>query len=151
MARKAREKSETGFYAVLLRGEQENIFKLKKNRELFSSLANDSFGGTVHNIKFKNDSVTLVVEESGRGLGIDMKPVLISFARAYNKENGITGKVFKDRFKSTPLDTPPEDVDFANVDYISAPKPARKPKPAKEPETQKPEPKKKNDMPTWLL
>ena len=151
MARKAREKSSTGFYAVMLRVEQENIFKSKKNRDLFERLMTEDFGGRVLNIKFKNDSVTLIVEESTNGIGNDMKPVLISFARTYNRENNVTGKVFKDRFKSTPIDTPYDGIDYSKIDYISAPKPVRQKVEKKEKEAPKPAPKKKNDIPTWLL
>ena len=147
MARKAREKSITGFYAVLLRGEKEDIFKLKKNRDLFENLVNNSFGGEVFEIKFKNDSVLMTVSESDNGLGNDMKPVLISFARAYNKENAITGKVFKDRFKSVPLGTAPENVDLEKISFVLKSNQNIQKK-SSEPKV---EPKKRNEMPTWLL
>ena len=151
MARKAREKSSTGFYAVLLRGEEENIFKTKKNKDLFEQLMNDNFGGKVYDIKFKNDSVTVIVKESSNGLGNDMKPVLISFARTYNRERGMTGKVFKDRFKSLPINSTSDNVDFGKPNYISKPKQEKQKAEKKIQEEPKQEQKKKNDMPTWLL
>ena len=151
MARKAREKSSTGFYAVLLRGEEENIFKTKKNKDLFEQLMNDNFGGKVYDITFKNDSVTVIVKESSNGLGYDMKPVLISFARTYNRERGMAGKVFKDRFKSIPINSPGDTVDFGKSNYILKPKQEKAKSEKKVTENPKQEPKKKNDMPTWLL
>ena len=151
MARKAREKSSTGFYAVLLRGEEENIFKTKKKKDVFEQLMNDNFGGKVYDIKFKNDSVIVTVEESSNGLGYDMKPVLISFARTHNRERGMTGKVFKDRFKSLPINSPSDNVDFGKSNYISKPKQEKQKAEKKIQEEPKQEQKKKNDMPTWLL
>ena len=112
---------------------------------------NDNFGGKVYDIKFKNDSVTEIVKESSNGLGNDMKPVLISFARTYNRERGMTGKVFKDRFKSLPINSPSDNVDFGKPNYISKPKQEKQKAEKKIQEEPKQEQKKKNDMPTWLL
>lgn len=166
MARKAREKSATGMYGVLLRGVEDTIFKSKKRRDLFYELAQTHLGEGLCSIDFKNDRVGMIVKESDAGLGVDMKPLLISFARAYNKERGISGKVFKDRFKSFPMEIIDEsDYDgFFDKDIFKAktapaakpqPKKVAKPAPKKpevkpEPEV-KPAPKKRNDMPTWLL
>lgn len=170
MARKAREKSATGMYAVLLRGVEDTIFKSKKRRDLFAELAQTHLGRGLCSIDFKNDSVGMLVEESDAGLGVDMKPLLISFARAYNKERGISGKVFKDRFKSCPVEIIDEsdydgffetqggkDIFKAKTAPAAKPQPkkvekpaAKKPEPKPEPEV-KPAPKKRNDMPTWLL
>ena len=112
---------------------------------------NDNFGGKVYDITFKNDSVTVIVKESSNGLGYDMKPVLISFARTYNRERGMAGKVFKDRFKSIPINSPGDTVDFGKSNYISKPKEEKAKSEKKVTENPKQEPKKKNDMPTWLL
>ena len=171
MARKARVKSSTGMYVVLLRGIDDTIFKSKKRKDLFSELAKTHLGEGLCDIEFKNDSVGMLVKESEAGLGLDMKPLVISFARAYNRENGTSGKVFKDRFKSCPVEPIIDEEDYngffssqngKNIfksktpaeKRVSSDKPASKKvaksEPIPEPEV-KPAPKKRNDMPTWLL
>ena len=168
MARKARVKSSTGMYIVLLRGIDDTIFKSKKRKDLFRELAQKHLCEGLCGVEFKNDSVAMLVKESEAGLGLDMKPLVISFARAYNRENGTSGKVFKDRFKSCPIEPIVDEADYdgflnsqkgkdifktkAPVEKtVSAAKPApKKPEPKPEPEV-KPAPKKRNDMPTWLL
>lgn len=167
MARKARVKSSTGKYIILLRGIEDSIFRSKKSKDLFSQTAKEYLGKNMLGIRFFADSVVIFAKESDKGISMDLKPVLIKFARAYNKDRDVQGKVFADRFKSLPV----EDLEFEKqcVDYIKVkrvknpfePKMGRakktdKPvenKPAQtEPEPEiKPIPKKRNDMPTWLL
>ncbi len=108
MARKAREKSKTGKYIVMLKGIEDTIFKSKKTQEIFKELIENAFSKGVMGIRFFNDRVVMVLKESKAGIGMDMKPVLISFARTLNRNNGDKGKVFADRFKSIPV----EDKDF---------------------------------------
>ena len=195
MARKAREKSKTGKYIVLLKGIEDTIFKSKKTQETFKGLIEDAFKSRCYGIRFFNDRVVVFLKETSAGIGMDMKPVLISFARACNRDTNEKGKVFADRFKSIPV----EDKEFEAecVAYINketskdpfapkrtavAPKataPAKpkvktpaKPKaehkvkmerktpPTPAPEkkeikveepVKKEEPKKRNNLPTWLL
>lgn len=108
MARKAREKSKSGKYIVMLRGIEDTIFKSKKTQEIFKELIEKAFGKGMLGIRFFNDRVLMALKETKAGIGMDMKPVLISFARTLNRNSGETGKVFADRFKSIPLD----DKDF---------------------------------------
>ncbi len=108
MARKAREKSKTGKYIVMLKGIEDTIFKSKKTQEVFKELVENVFGKGLLGIRFFNDRVVMALKESKAGIGMDMKPILISFARTLNRNNGEKGKVFADRFKSIPL----EDKDF---------------------------------------
>lgn len=194
MARKAREKSKSGKYIVMLKGVEDTIFKSKKTQEAFKELVENAFGKGMLGIRFFNDSVIMALKETKAGIGMDMKPVLISFARTLNRNNGEAGKVFADRFKSIPLDD--KDFEAECMGYINrentkdpfaakravAPratepkpkattkKPAAKkatpkktesdvvtkkvtpPTPAPEKvEVKKEEPKKRNNLPTWLL
>ena len=178
MARKARVKSSTGKYIILLRGMEDTIFRTKKIKDMFNETVTEYLGKNMLGIRFFADRVVIFAKESKNGIAMDLKPVLIKFARAYNKERGVDGKVFMDRFKSLPV----EDKEFEKQckDFVDgekvkdpfetktvraatpkkeavkpAPKKAEKPAPKKpepkpEPEV-KPAPKKRNEMPTWLL
>ncbi len=170
MARKARVKSSTGKYIILLRGMEDTIFRTKKIKDMFNETVTEYLGKNMLGIRFFADRVVILAKESKSGIAMDLKPVLIKFARAYNKERGVDGKVFMDRFKSLPV----EDKEFENQckDFVGGAKvkdpfetktvrvatpkketekPApKKPEPKPEPEV-KPVPKKRNDMPTWLL
>ncbi len=178
MARKARVKSSTGKYIILLRGMEDTIFRTKKIKDMFNETVTEYLGKNMLGIRFFADRVVVFARESKNGIAMDLKPVLIKFARAYNKERGVDGKVFMDRFKSLPV----EDKEFEKQckDFVdgekvkdpfeaktvraatpkkeavkAVPKKAEKPVPKKpepkpEPEV-KPAPKKRNEMPTWLL
>lgn len=180
MARKARVKSTTGEYIIMLRGTEDTLFKSKKVKDLFLQLLINYLDSSLLGIRFFQDRAVIAVSESEKGISVDMKPVLISFARAYNRENSIDGKVFRDRFKSLPMD----DAGFksecmAYINKESEKDPFKYPQqnkreeksPAKETSRTKPEKKegavktfdekpqkeeqkpqkRKNDMPTWLL
>ena len=103
MARKAREKSKTGVYAVSLRGTTE-IFRKQAIKDIFVQACEKYLGDGLKAIKFGRDKVEMLIRESEQGISLDMKPLITSFARAYNRETEITGKVFADRFKSIPMD-----------------------------------------------
>ena len=167
MARKAREKSSTGKYIIMLRGTDEDLFKSKKTKELFELVATEILGGNLIGIRFFNNRVVMVVKETNQGIGLDMKPLLISFARTYNRDNKTDGKVFDGRFKSIPIES--DECEKEYLAYINgervrdpfAPKDGskiavRKPKAEKKPESDTEvnyyeKPKRKIEMPTWLL
>ena len=171
MARQARVKSRTGEYIILLRGIDEELFGAKKTRDLFLDLCQYNFGDRFMGAKFSSGNVVAVVKESDKGISVDMKPVLISFARTMNREGGKDGKVFRDRFKSLPIEE--ESFRAECMAYINGngkkdpfePKAQRKPAAKNEKTTEKIEkssqpkseikaeekPKRRNDMPTWLL
>ena len=117
MARKARKKSSTGIYAVILRG-YDNIFGTKMLRKTFSEAANKYLGEKLMGIRFFNDHVHILVRESEKGISLDMKPLITSFARSYNKEKGNEGKVFADRFKSVPVET--AELEAQCIEYLNS-------------------------------
>lgn len=171
MARKAREKSTTGKYVLMLRGTESDLFSEKETRDLFAETVSEYLKDDLYGIRFFDDKTVMLVNESQRGIGMDLKPVLIRFARTYNKVTGNNGRVFADRFKSIPV----EDADFEKdcVDFLNGKnkknpfesslkkrtvpkkqeiKKAEKPTEKTEPKTEaKPTQKRRNDMPTWLL
>lgn len=104
MARKAREKSSTGVYAIILRS-NEKVFAKKKMREAFLDAAQGYLDKGLMGIRFYDTYVHMLVRESAMGISLDMKPLITSFARTYNRENETEGKVFADRFKSVPVET----------------------------------------------
>lgn len=180
MARKAREKSSSGIYAVILRTNKE-VFKKKHYNDLFREILTGQFGERMKGVRFYDDSVHMLLKESENGIAADMKPVIISFARTYNRENECDGKLFKDRFRSVPVETAEAEAEC--IRYLNGGKKAaqymmrgenraavpyrkKQPKPHdsenseekikadtadKEPETKSQKPKKRDTMPTWLL
>lgn len=169
MARKAREKSITGKYVIMLRGTESDLFSGKETRDLFAETVSEYLKDGLCGIRFFDDKTVMLAKESEKGIGMDLKPVLIRFARAYNKVMENNGKVFADRFKSIPVenaDFEKECVDFLNGKNEKNPfessgekrtekktvkkaeKPTAKPAPKAE---EKPVQKRRNDMPTWLL
>ena len=167
MARKAREKSSTGVYAVILCG-NELIFIEQEMREAFSAATQKYLGKGLLGIRFYDDKVHMLVKESGVGISLDMKPLVTSFARTYNREHKTDGKVWRDRFKSVPVEsgkTKKECLDYLSggetaAPYIpGAPAAAKKPavkkaavekKPVQPEPENKPKPKKRA-LPSWLL
>gem|GEM_PF-403092 len=182
MARKAREKSSTGVYAIVLRGNGE-IFKSERMREVFYDTAKKYLRRGLIGVVFSDSRADMLVRESAAGISMDMKPLITSFARTYNRENETDGKVFADRFRSVPVESRADDRkcraymkggEIAPQYMIgaapavkpvekktkkpaakktatkkAAPVPEKKPEPV--PETPAAKPKKKNNLPSWLL
>ena len=169
MARKARVKSSIGVYYIELKGEK--LFFTQADRDKFTETAEEIFadGGKIYGIFLSDTVIRMVVKESAAGISAAMKSLTIVYARYFNKANGLTGKLFTDRFKSIPLDSEAAarrmakslDDEPVKPEKKSAPKPkttSQKPaakkeeKPKNEPQKEeaKPSPKKKN-LPSWLL
>lgn len=108
MARKAREKSSTGVYAIVLRGNGE-IFKSDEMREAFYDTAKKYLKRGLIGVVFSDSRADMLVRESAAGISMDMKPLITSFARTYNRENETDGKVFADRFRSVPVESRSDD------------------------------------------
>ena len=108
MARKAREKSSTGVYAIVLRGNG-GIFKSEKLREAFSAAAKKYLKRGLIGVVFSDSRADMLVRESAAGISMDMKPLITSFARTYNREMETDGKVFADRFRSVPVESRSDD------------------------------------------
>ena len=138
MARKARVKSSTGKYIILLRGMEDTIFRTKKIKDMFNETVTEYLGKNMLGIRFFADRVVIFAKESKSGIAMDLKPVLIKFARAYNRERGVDGKVFMDRFKSLPVEDKEFEKqckDFVDGEKVKDPfeaKASRTPAPKKE-------------------
>lgn len=103
MARTARAVSSTGLYAVILKS-TEDIFLKRKIKQCFEEIAREYLGDGLLGIRFRSNCVHMLIKESEKGISMDMKPLTTSFARTYNRESSVIGKVFADRFKSIPIE-----------------------------------------------
>lgn len=105
MARKAREKSSTGIYHILLRANNK-LFYDDKDREYFVSLIKQYFkdGVSVYGYRIEDDRVHLVIKEGDKTISQALKPFCTSYARFFNREHNADGKLFDGRFKSEPIE-----------------------------------------------
>ena len=104
MSRKARQKSETGIYHVMVRGiNQQDIFHDKDDFERYlETLKKVSFqsGVSILGYCLMTNHVHLLVREGDKDLSVFMKGLGVSYAYWYNWKYERTGHVFQDRFKS---------------------------------------------------
>lgn len=104
MPRKAREKSSTGIYAVLLESEYE-IFRDDDDYNEFIVRADEYLGANAVAFALIENAICLIVKESEKGIGMDIKPLTTSYARYYGTRYDLDGGLFKQRFKSEPIET----------------------------------------------
>lgn len=103
MARTARKKSDTGMYSVILKGKTD-IFRNDDDYEDFIERMNNS-DADILGFGLIRDHVFICIKESGAGISADIRSIIISYARYYNKKYGLSGKLFDGRFKSEPLNS----------------------------------------------
>ena len=172
MARKARELSPNGLYYIELKGD--SLFLTEADKEEFVKTAKNIFsdGGKIYGVFMSETLIRMVVKESVNGISAAMKSLTIVYARYVNKANGLTGKRFQGRFKSTPLDSEAAAKKTAKTlgdapipqktatSKKSAPKPKTTVKKPAQKQSAKPEPPKaegtqkstkKQSLPSWLL
>lgn len=104
MPRKAREKSSTGIYAVLLESEHK-IFLDDEDYNEFIERIDDYLDMGAIAFALTEKAICLIVKESEKGIGMDIKPVTTSYARYYGARYDLDGGLFKQRFKSMPIET----------------------------------------------
>lgn len=104
MPRKAREKSSTGIYAILLEGERE-LFRDDEDYNEFIERIDDYLDVFAIAFALTEKAICLIVKESERGIGMDIKPITTSYARYYGSRYESEGGIFKQRFKSSPIET----------------------------------------------
>lgn len=102
MARKARMKSASGIYAVLIRG-TETLFRDGEDYAEFISRMEKYIGAAAYALI--PEAVCMVAKESDRGVSADIKPLTTSYARYFNRKYGREGALFGGRFVSEPLET----------------------------------------------
>lgn len=106
MARKAREKSSTGIYHILLRANNK-LFLNDGDREYFVSLMKQHFGDgiSIYGYRIDFERVHMVLKEHTKTISEAMKVFCTSYARYFNRAHGTDGKLFDGRFKSEPIES----------------------------------------------
>lgn len=101
MARKAREKSITGMYNIILKS-SEVLFKAEEDYDFFVAILKE-YISDLYAFAATPKYICLAAKESESGIGMDMKPLITRYARYYNKKYQMEGKLFNERFKSEPI------------------------------------------------
>lgn len=107
MARKARSKSVTGVYHVLITGmPNKELFKDYKDKIMFLDgirKAKEKSQFQLFGYCLLDNHIHMIIKES-ENIDTIMKRIMISFAKAFNEKYNTNGKVFFDRFKSQPIE-----------------------------------------------
>lgn len=108
MPRKAREKSKTGIYHVILRGanRQEVFHDNEDNIKFLEILLKQKKGDRVkvHGWCLMGNHVHLVLQECCEDLSVSMKRIGVSYAWHYNLKYNTTGHLFQDRYRSEKIE-----------------------------------------------
>ena len=116
MARSAREKSESGFYHVIIRGIGKQIL-FEDDEDYYRFLDTlkryrDELKTEIHAYCLMENHVHLLIRDTHNELDVFMKKVQGSYAFYFNHKYERVGTLFQDRFKSQPVDS---DAYFAVV------------------------------------
>lgn len=106
MARKARVRSASGIYRILLRSDK-FIFEGDKDAEAFLSFLmrqKDEDFTEIYAYCLLNHEIHLVVKEGLKGISSDIMKICSRYVAYYNESNGADGPLFRGRFVSFPLD-----------------------------------------------
>ena len=104
MPRKAREKSSTGIYAILLESEYK-IFRDDDDYNEFIGRIDEYLNMNAIAFALIESAVCLIVKETEQGIGKDIKPLTTSYARYYGAKYELDGGLFKQRFRSEPIES----------------------------------------------
>lgn len=108
MARKARQRAESGMYYIEVVSDNKLIFiendDYRKFLELLKKEAEDDFAEILAYSLFP-EKIYLVVKEGLFGISELMRKVLPKYTVGYNIKYARSGKLFYDRFKSRPLES----------------------------------------------
>ena len=109
MPRKAREKSESGIYHVLLRGiNRETIFSEEEDCRKFLEVlaaAKEAGGFLLFGYCLMNNHIHLLVKEADEPLPQIIKRIGVRFVYWYNMKYGRSGPLFQDRYMSEPVES----------------------------------------------
>ena len=108
MPRRAREKSGSGIYHIMLRGiNRQRIFEDDEDRKCFINTLQrykEKSGYTVYAYCLMDNHVHLLMKEGEEQLGKVFKRIAGSYVYWYNWKYGRSGHLFQDRFKSEPVE-----------------------------------------------
>ncbi|MCG8482865.1 MAG: transposase [Clostridia bacterium] len=104
MPRMSRQRSESGYYHVMIRGNnKKDIFKKDEEKERFFEIIKKNKSENKWRLRaycIMNNHAHLLIEECEYEINQIMKKINVSYAMYYNKKYKITGHVFQDRYKS---------------------------------------------------
>ena len=116
MPRRARAKSESGYYHILLRGiGRQNLFEDSEDHEKFLEILakyKDELKYQIAAYCLMSNHVHLLLEDTGKVLDLLMKKIAGSYAYYFNWKYDRIGHLFQDRFKSEPVE---DDAYFLTV------------------------------------
>ncbi len=119
MARKAREKSESGMYHVVLKGNDKLLFAEDDDYRYFLSLLEKTTERDLTEIYaycLFSEIAHIVLKEGLQPMGNSLKALISAYAVRCNEKYGRSGKLFYDRYISEPIET---DDDLADaVRYV---------------------------------
>lgn len=114
MARKAREKSESGMYHAVLKGNDKLLFAEDDDYRRFLTLLEKTAEHDyveVYAYCLFSETAHLVLKEGLRPLGESLKSLISAYAVQCNEKYGRSGKLFYDRYLSEPIETDEELLD----------------------------------------
>jgi len=108
MARYERSKSKSGYYHVMIRGnERKNIFSDEQDRSKFIDVVHKMSQGntyTTHAYCLMDNHVHFLISEGTDSIAKTMKRISVSYAYYFNKKYRRVGHLFQDRFRSEPIE-----------------------------------------------
>ncbi|KAB3527514.1 transposase [Alkaliphilus serpentinus] len=108
MPRKAREKSESGLYHIILRGiNKQIIFEDEEDKKKFLQTLKDykdKRGYKVYGYCLMGNHIHIILHEIEEGIEIVMKSIGASYVYWYNWKYNRSGHLFQDRYKSEPIE-----------------------------------------------
>ena len=114
MARKAREKSESGIYHVVLKGNDRLLFVDKDDYEYFLGLLEKTSERDLMEVYaycLFSETAHLIIKEGLPALSNSLKSLISAYAVRCNEKYARSGKLFYDRFISEPVESDDEVLD----------------------------------------
>lgn len=109
MPRSARKESKTGYYHVIMRGNNRNwIFsRVHYKLEFLNLLKKQEEDGLIEIAAWciMDNHVHIILKADIKKMSLAIKKINIKFAMKYNQKEKTIGHVFQDRFKSEPIET----------------------------------------------
>lgn len=108
MPRQQRQKSQSGYYHIMIRGnERRPIFFDDKDRLRFIDTLYEKKQGHrfyLHAFCLMDNHVHLMISEGDEDIGTTMKRITVSYVYYFNKKYERVGHLFQDRFKSEAIE-----------------------------------------------
>lgn len=114
MARKARERSESGMYHVVLKGNDKLLFAEDDDYRFFLALlkkVTERDYMEIYAYCLFSETAHLVIKEGLRECGDSLKSLISAYAVRCNEKYGRSGKLFYDRYVSEPIESDEELAD----------------------------------------